>query len=217
MGDAPGGTRVYGQADSCEGVDGQAAVCARAVMSDSGPRSTLPRALVGMLADIERRSRDSARDLKDADLPQNLWQGLVFNVAGVRLVSAMGDVAELLPVPETLTRVPGTRDWLLGVANARGNLLTIVDMQAYLGAKPVVAAKANRVLVVRRGALTSGLLVPSVVGMRNFDVGHRLSNARLEGSIGAYVYDAFQIGREIWPVFNMRALAADPRFKSAAL
>ena len=177
-------------------------------MNDTSAQSRSPRALVGLMADIERRSRECARNLTHADLPQDLWQGLVFTVAGVRLVSAMGDVAELLPMPESLTRVPGTRPWLLGVANARGNLLTIVDMQAYVGAKPVVASKANRVLVVRRNEMITGLLVPSVIGMRNFKLGQRLSNARLEGAIGAYVYDAFQIGREIWPVSCNRAMFA---------
>lgn len=186
-------------------------------MSSDSVKGMSPRVLVNMLAEIERRSRDCARNLTAAEYPDHLWQGLVFTVGGVRLVSDMHEVSELLRIPDAITRVPGSKSWLVGIANVRGNLLTVVDLQAYLGDKPIVTGKSSRVLVIQRGPFTAGLLVPSVIGMREFDFEHRLSNARLEGAVGAYVYEAFQIDRELWPVFNMRALATDPRFVSAAL
>ncbi len=176
-----------------------------------------PRVLVNMLVEIERRSQECSRNLTAAEYPDHVWQGLVFTVAGVRLVSDMHEVSELLRMPEAITKVPGSKPWLIGIANVRGNLLTIVDLQAYLGGNPIVAGKSSRVLVIQRGSFQAGLLVPGVIGMREFDFEHRLPNARLEGAVGAYVYEAFQIDRELWPVFNMRALATDPNFVSAAL
>ena len=176
-----------------------------------------PRVLVNMLVEIERRSQECSRNLTAAEYPDHVWQGLVFTVAGVRLVSDMHEVSELLRMPEAITKVPGSKPWLIGIANVRGNLLTIVDLQAYLGGNPIVAGKSSRVLVIQRGSFQAGLLVPGVIGMREFDFEHRLPNARLEGAVGAYVYEAFLIDRELWPVFNMRALATDPNFVSAAL
>jgi hypothetical protein len=38
----------------------------------------------------------------------------------------------------------------------------------------------------------------------------------MKGSLGAYVYEAFSLDGEAWPVFSMSALAADPEFRSAA-
>lgn len=186
-------------------------------MNNESGKGMSPRVLVNMLAEIERRSRECARNLTAAEYPDHLWQGLVFTVAGVRLVSDMHEVSELLRIPDVITRVPGSKPWLVGIANVRGNLLTVVDLQAYLGDKPIVMGKSSRVLVIQRGPFTAGLLVPSVIGMREFEFEHRLPNARLEGAVGAYVYEAFQIDRELWPVFNMRALATDPKFVSAAL
>jgi twitching motility protein PilI len=176
-----------------------------------------PRELVGLLSDIEQRSQQSARSQSNIELPQHLWQGLVFTLSGVRLTCAMSEISEMLALPDAITRVPGTKDWLVGLANVRGNLLPIVDLQVFLGEKPVVTGKSSRILVLRRGQLLTGLLVPNVIGMRQFDVQNRMDNARIEGAIGAYVYDAFQQGRELWPVFNMRALAADPRFRTAGV
>jgi len=186
-------------------------------MNGKGAKGMSPRVLLNMLVEIERRSRERARNLTAAEYPDHSWQGLVFTVAGVRLVSDMHEVSELLRMPNTITKVPGAKPWLVGVANVRGNLLTIVDLQAYLGGKPIVTGKSSRVLVIQRGEFAAGLLVPSVIGMREFEFQHRLANARLEGAVGAYVYEAFQIDRELWPVFNMRALTTDPNFVSAAL
>ena len=36
-----------------------------------------------------------------------------------------------------VTVVPGTKDWMLGLANIRGELLPIVDLQRYIGGAPV--------------------------------------------------------------------------------
>lgn len=173
-------------------------------------------AAMRVLADLEERSRDAAQRLPETAPVEDLWDGLVFSIAGVRVVAAMNEVSEMLPYQEHITRVPGARPWMLGLANVRSSLLPVVDLQAFLGAKPVVPSKATRILVLRLRGLVVGLVVPSVQGMRHFSVQHRVNNARMKGAIGAYVYEAFTIGSEVWPVFNMHVLAADVEFRNAA-
>ena len=128
----------------------------------------------------------------------------------------MNEISEMLPYPDRITRVPGSKPWMLGLANVRSSLLPIIDLQAFLGANAVVPSKATRVLVLQLRGLEVGLVVPSVQGMRHFSLKDRLPDARMKGVLGAYVYEAFDIGGEVWPVFNMHALAADPDFRSAA-
>ncbi len=173
-------------------------------------------ALMGMLADIEQRSRASALGLPETEVRKEFWDGLVYSVGGVRVVSAMNEINEMQTYPEDITSVPGAKPWMLGLANIRGSLLPVIDLQVYLGGKPVVAAKSARLLVVQLRGLTAGLLVPSVQGMRHFDVDTRVSDARMKGAMGAYIYDAFMIEKSVWPVFSMLALAADPAFRVAA-
>jgi len=105
---------------------------------------------------------------------------------------------------------------MLGLANIRGGLMPVVDLQAYLGAQPVVPSKLARMLIVRMRGLAVGLLVPSVQGMRHFSEAKRMTNARMQGALGEYVYDAFAIDGEVWPVFNLSALSADAEFRFAA-
>jgi twitching motility protein PilI len=172
--------------------------------------------VLAVLQDIERRSETAARDLPKSAAVRDVWDGLVFSVAGVRVASAMHEISEMLTYPQRITRVPGSRPWMLGLANVRGSLLPVIDLQLYFGGKAVVPSKASRVLVLRLRGLVAGLLVPSVQGMRHFSINDRLASARMKGSLGAYVYEAFTVGGETWPVLSMQALAADPAFRSAA-
>jgi twitching motility protein PilI len=172
--------------------------------------------VMSALAEIESQSEQAAARLPETECTESIWDGLLFSVAGVRLVCAMTEVSEMLPHREHVTRVPGSKPWVLGLANVRGSLLPVVDMQVYLGGKPIVPSKAARILVLRLRGLVVGLLVPSVQGMRHFSTDNRLPDARIKGALGAYVYEAFSVGDSVFPVISMNALAADPEFRSAA-
>ena len=169
-----------------------------------------------VLVEIEQRSLEAAQRLPKSEGLRDIWDGLVFSVAGVRLVAAMSEVSEMLTHRDRITRVPGAKPWMLGLSNVRGSLLPVIDLQVYLGGKPIVPSKASRILVLRLRGLVAGLLVPSVQGMRHFNLSDRLPNARMKGALGAYVYEAFNLDGDVWPVFSMSALAADPEFRSAA-
>lgn len=174
------------------------------------------RELMALLARIEQRSRASGLGLPETRVHEENWDGLAYSIGGVRVVSAMDEVAEMLPYPVQVTAVPGAKPWMMGLANVRGSLLPVIDLQVYLDTKAVVPSKLARMLVVRMRGLTAGLLVPSVQGMRHFSEEKRMNNARMKGALGAYVYDAFAIDGEIWPVFSLAALTADPEFRVAA-
>lgn len=175
-----------------------------------------PRELMLLLANIERRSQSTGLALPQTTVVERFWDGLAFSVGGIRVVSAMREVSELLAYPERVTRVPGAQAWMLGLANIRGSLLPVIDLQIYLGSKPVVEGKLARMLVVRMRGLTAGLLVPSVQGMRHFSENNRMINAQMQGALGEYVFEAFSADGQIWPVFSLSALTADPTFRTAA-
>lgn len=168
------------------------------------------------LGQIEVRSDQAAERLPETERSDPMWDGLLFSVAGVRLVCAMTEISEMLPHREHVVRVPGSKPWVLGLANVRGSLLPIVDMQVYLGGKAIVPSKAARILVLRLRGLVVGLLVPSVQGMRHFSLENKLADARIKGALGAYVYEAFSVADNVFPVISMQALVADPEFRSAA-
>jgi len=58
-------------------------------------------------------------------------------------------VLEVLEVP-TITRIPRSPDYLLGVINLRGNAATIVDVRRKFGMSPSICSRETCVIVVDR-------------------------------------------------------------------
>jgi len=169
------------------------------------------------LADIDRRSRAQESLVPATVIKEEDWQGLAFVLDGVKVIAAMNEIRELLPYPESVTRVPGTKNWMLGLANIRGELLPIVDLQLFIGGGAISVNEQSRVLVIRNQGTSTGLLVSSVIGMRHLPVSKKMTDAHFEGSLGRYVYDVFGLEDGVWPVFSMAALANDEHFMAAAL
>ena len=172
--------------------------------------------VIDILKDIESKSiiEDSHLNIEQADT--SVWAGLVFHVAGIRVLAPMDEVTEILILPPHLTRVPGAKQWVKGVANIRGNLLPIIDLQAFLGGKPIVTNRRSRVLVVNRGDVTTGLLVGNVQGMRLFEEHQSIGSARIEAGIGRFVQAAYENNDGIWPVLSLDRLVNDEQFRMAA-
>ncbi len=169
------------------------------------------------LADMDRRSREQEAMVPATMVKEDDWQGLAFVLDGVKVVSAMNEVRELLPYPESVTRVPGTKSWMLGLANIRGELLPIVDLQQFIGGGAIVVNDQSRVLVIRNKGASMGLLVSSVLGMRHLPLNKQIEDAHVDGALGQYIYDVFGLEDGVWPVFSMAALANDEHFMAAAL
>ncbi len=173
--------------------------------------------LIGLLREIEQRSQQVARGLPQQKEEKNFWEGIVFSVAGKRLVSALSDLIEILEYPSNTTRVPGSRPWMRGIANVRGSLLPIVDLQEFLGGSPTMVMRKSRVLVFSYGGSHFGLLVGESVGMRHFALDNRTNRRESGGGpLANYVAFGFEQEGAYWPVFSMQALAASEEFQNAA-
>lgn len=175
-----------------------------------------PRDLILMLKDIEQRSRQQIDGLPEQNDAQGLWEGIFFHIAGIDVVAPIDEVKEILNYPSAVTLVPGAKKWLLGIANIRGNLLPIVDLQVFLGGKPITIGKRSRVLVIEYQGNLAGLLVGGVQGLRHFSDQRREGIAQLTGPIGQYVQEAFKLDEETWPIFSMKKLVESAGFQVAA-
>ena len=66
----------------------------------------------------------------------------------------------------TVTRVPRTPDWLVGVVALRGEIVEVVDLRRRLGLPKGEATRANRIVVIHGDDDgVAGLLVDSVTGV----------------------------------------------------
>ena len=83
---------------------------------------------------MERRSRAAAAGaLGGGDVSLEEWVGVGFRLGTERFLVPRGEVREVLMVPPAITRVPGAKSWVRGLANVRGHLLPVVDLKEFLG------------------------------------------------------------------------------------
>ena len=71
-----------------------------------------------ILARYERLSLAHASGTQERLEAPGLWRGIGYRAGNRLFVSGIEEINELLAVP-SLTQVPGTKPWLLGVANVR--------------------------------------------------------------------------------------------------
>ena len=64
--------------------------------------------------------------------------------------------AKCLSVPNSITRVPGAKGWVRGLANVRGQLLPIIDMKQFIGSGVAVLSRNTRIVVVNHREIPAG-------------------------------------------------------------
>ncbi len=146
-----------------------------------------------------------------------LWSGVAFRLGEMRLVTPLDHVLEILP-PPALSPVPGVKHWLKGVANVRGNLITIVDLPEYFGKPPVFRDPDARMMIMNIPGFNTGLLVNEVLGLRHFDAEMgRQDLSGLDDPVLVHLNGAFLRDNVLWGIFDMKSLAESPAFKHVAV
>ena len=172
---------------------------------------------IHLLHDIELECKKTARGLPQRIDIKETWTGIGFRIGNMNLVAPLKQVNEILHLPR-LTNVPGTQNWVKGVANIRGTLLPVIDLQGFLHDKPYAQTSKSRVLVVKRDELSVGLVVSEVLGLKHFQDEEKVTAvSKFDESMRGYVHGAFKQNGEEILVFSMYALAENTHFFKVAV
>lgn len=170
-----------------------------------------------LLKELEKRSRSVAAGGTPDSQAGHEWVGVAFRMGGETFLVAREETREVLGYPASVTRIPGAKTWVKGLANVRGTLLPMVDLRQYLGSAPTMSGRNTRVVVVNHREVPAGLMVDEVLGFRRF--------AETEFSADApptvircdsYLAGAFRRGGEVWPVLSLKSLVESASFLQAA-
>jgi purine-binding chemotaxis protein CheW len=120
--------------------------------SEYGP-SRLARLTSGV---TPRKSEASAAAVKH----------IVFALGETHFAVPMSGVLEIQRPPR-VTPVPNVPAWVLGVANLRGEIISVSDLRTFFGFEAINYEHSGRIMVVRSAdqELTTGLIVDRVIGM----------------------------------------------------
>jgi twitching motility protein PilI len=170
-----------------------------------------------LLVALDRRGRVAAAAPNEDTTASREWVGVAWRMAGEAYLVAREETREVLNFPGQLTRVPGAKAWVRGLANVRGTLMPIIDLRQFLGSGATPLTRNSRLLIVNHREVPAGLIVDEVLGFRRFTDGEFSGTApptivRCE----RYLAGAFRRGAEAWPVLSLRQLVENPGFLDAA-
>ena len=169
-----------------------------------------------ILLQLDQRIRERAPAAATGAQLSEIRGQLAARLGSWNLLFSMDDVAEIIPIPR-ITRVPGVKHWLLGIANLRGKVISVSDLRDFLIGRPTPQLPGSQVVIIRAGNWDYGLLVDEVIGMRHFGPHQRLARPdNVEAGLSPFVVEAFTNEDQSWLAFNASKLVADPRFLRAS-
>lgn len=172
--------------------------------------------LFARLVDYERRSL--AHDAGEAKRQQKIsnWSGVGFRVRGHQLACRINLIEEII-APPPYTAIPGTRDWLLGIANVRGNLAPVSDFGWYLFGDRTVTTARSRLILTRFQSRLAGLIVDEVLGQRHFHTDDLQPDEQWqETPLSGLVTHSFPAGDNRWGILEIEHLEKRVDFMNGA-
>jgi len=168
------------------------------------------------LLDYEHRSLGFEPGQIDGQENSGEWAGVIFRIGDVRLACNVKQVHEFLPIP-AFTPVPGTKPWILGLANVRGDLLTIVDLPSFLYGQRSAVSMRTRLLAASLRGRPIGLLVDEVFGQRHF-VSEEGKETHLpkNSALNDYVHMQYRSGQDVWQELDLDTLFSSTEFLNGA-
>lgn len=115
--------------------------------------------------DATSTSSSSANSSNAEDIDKHI----VVQIGDITFGIPMGNIHEIQRVPK-ITFLPGVPDWVLGVTNLRGDVVSVVDLRQLLDLPTSESKVVSRRLVMTHSLvdeLATGLIVDRVIGIRN--------------------------------------------------
>lgn len=172
---------------------------------------------IEILLEYEHRARRIALPLPIQIQPELRWSGITFQLDGNDCIAPMGEIIEVIPIP-TITPVPHTQSWALGIANIRGILVSVTHLASYLKHRPEIDMdKRSRLLLVREGGEVFGLVVDRAFGVRNIVMSDFERQQSVDSSLlQPYTVGACTVRHGLHRVISLRRIVAETRFQDAA-
>lgn len=166
-----------------------------------------------LLQTMAVQSRIQASALPAQEQIHQVWKGVAFELLDLQMVSPMGQVTEIIPVPQ-LTHIPRVKNWVQGLANVRGQLVPVIDLPVFLGQHEIPNIKTRRLMVVELGDYIVGLIVNRVHGMKQITLDQFDSAlpTQTEDSVKSFLSGCFETQEGEMLLFDMQKLLFSDAF-----
>lgn len=160
-----------------------------------------------MMEDLDKIYIDSEDDeLPEDRSPKKTFRVLVFSLGKENYCVDVRQAKEVMKMPET-TRVPNVPAFVLGVANLRGEIISILDMHYFFGLEPQGKSQEVRVIVTDLTGEAVGLRVDRVQDTIEIDEAEvQAPLATLKGKLANYTKGQVTRGEDILTFLDLEKI-----------
>lgn len=135
---------------------------------------------------LKRRAQQLAQPLATEKHAEKKREILEFSLALERYAVISDYVREVFPLND-FTPVPCTPSFVLGIANVRGQIISIVDLRKFFGLPSGGITDLNKVIVLEDRNMSFGIVVDFIVEVRQIAEDDLLPPTNISGMSGQYL------------------------------
>lgn len=146
-------------------------------------------------------------------------QHVIFTLSGHKYAVPSANIREVGDI-NYITPVPNVPEWLLGITNLRGDILSLVHLGIFLGvnkSNPDHLQHANEIemMVVQSEqdatAITTGIIVDEVSDIRDLAVERvRMPTAPIANQLGTYMRGVYEENGQMYILLDLKRLLMSP-------
>jgi purine-binding chemotaxis protein CheW len=156
---------------------------------------------------LERRAALLAEPPPAPGATQGLIEIVEFRVGAERYAIETTWVREVYQA-RTITIVPGTPEFVVGIVNVRGRIISVIDIRGFFGLRGREASDDIRVLILRSDEMEFAVLADEIVGVSRIAPGElQATLPTLQGSRAEYLKG---ITTDRMTVLDAGKMLADP-------
>ncbi len=142
-------------------------------------------------------------------------QYIVFSLKNTDYAAPLSNVIEI-ERPPAVTSVPNMPEWVMGVNNLRGDILSMIDLCRFLGVGQSGYTPKARVLIAKTntGEVTIGFYVDRVTGVRSLVTDQiKPPTAPIEDRVMAYLHGIYEYEGRMIVVLDFNKLLLSPEIR----
>jgi purine-binding chemotaxis protein CheW len=160
------------------------------------------------LSILKNRARALAKETEKSDANLQFMEIIEFRLAWETYAVESKYIKEIYPLRD-FTPIPGTPSFVLGLANVRGQILSIIDLKKFFNLPEKGLGELNKIIVVRNELMEFGILADAIIGARRMMLDDVQQSPPTVSGIGAEYLKG--ITKERMAVLDMEKILNDPK------
>jgi len=114
---------------------------------------------------LKSRAQQYAREPENLEQNGEIIAVLDFRLASENYAIELSYIKEVIPL-KTFVTLAGTPPFVLGIANLRGQVYSVIDIKKFFGLPDKGLGDLNKVIIIQYGGIEFGILADTITGVR---------------------------------------------------